>query len=104
MKSQKKETCKQCGVIVVISELKTRLETFTNGTVHKKGSCASCGAFVKWVRHAPLKMYIGKYKGRKVTWIADNDPEYLKWFLNQDIKLGLRMEITGILKEKGVIG
>lgn len=103
MKSQKEEICKQCGVVVVTSELKTKLETFSDGTVHKRGSCTACGSFVKWVRHASPKMYVGKYKGKEIEWIAETDPEYLKWFLNQDIKLGLRMDIVEILKEKGVI-
>lgn len=27
----------------------------------------------------PLIMSVGKYKGKKIKWIYDNDPEYLKW-------------------------
>ncbi len=97
------EACKSCGVIVTADSLVTRLETFSNGTVHKRGSCASCGRFVKWVRHAVPKMYTGKYKGRELEWIADNDPEYLKWFLNKDLALGLRMLIGEILRDRGII-
>lgn len=48
------------------------------------------------------EIHFGKHKGKKSEWVAENDPEYIKW-LHLNLK-GMRIKgcIRKILETKGI--
>ena len=52
---------------------------------HHKASCKLCGSYIKFLgqNKALDKMPFGKYKGMAFARIADINPNYLKWLINQ---------------------
>lgn len=82
-----------------ISELTCEPVEASNGVRHVKGRCPRCKNFVKFVSQGkPAVFHFGKYKGSTVESVAENDPGYLSWLLEQPwLKTNLRRAITEAL-------
>ncbi len=86
--------CKQCGVCQNESEAKIEKHYLPNGGYHLKALCSDCGAFIKNMPHSlPQILHFGKYKGKPIAVIAKENPAYLHWLCNQDIKGNLKQSI-----------
>jgi len=86
--------CKNCGLEQ--DELTAKIEKhfLANGGYHLKALCSDCGAFIKNMPHSlPQILHFGKYKGKPIAVIAKENPAYLRWLYNQDIKETLKNSI-----------
>lgn len=84
--------CKRCGLFQDEPVIK-------RCGVHMTAYCSGCGEYIQRIRQVKPVLYFGKYKGRLLADVAKFDPAYLRWFLGQDIKDGLRRNITEALSE-----
>lgn len=92
-------TCKKCGSINNLGELKIKNDYLPNGGFHRKAYCGGCGAFFKNLPHAKsVKLYFGKHRNKIISVVAKEDPEYLKWLVLQDIKPALKSSIIEALE------
>lgn len=64
---------------------------------HVRADCPECGRYIKFVaQHPPeeAQLHFGKYRGERVVDVANADPDYLRWVLdNVVISRGLRSSI-----------
>jgi hypothetical protein len=72
--------CPRCSAMDNI----VTLQTFANGTQHRRCCCARCGAFLRFIPQ-PLEqgqkpvLYFGKHQGTPLTEIPT---DYLEWVTN----------------------
>ena len=72
-------------------------QTFKNGLVHIRVTCAGCKSFLGWKpQNKPLVMPFGKHKGKPLELIPDS---YLDWLLSQAFVKGrLKKRISDHLR------
>ena len=51
-------------------------------TLRAPGTMDICGNFI--IRNGKPTFSFGKYKGKSLDWVVANDPNYLRWLLNQN--------------------
>lgn len=97
MDNAKMIVCKQCGYCQ--EEPLIKRIALPNGGFHMSAYCSGCGEYIQHIKQAEPVLHFGKYKGKRIIDIATSDPGYLQWLVEQDIKVGLRKNITEALSE-----
>jgi len=77
--------CPSCLIDHPDTSLIASTVRITDGRVQIRGSCPKTKVFVKWLPQSapdqPKTIYFGKYKGKTYDDIATDDPDYLRWLI-----------------------
>lgn len=91
--------CSKCGLDQKEQDVKQeRIFLPNNRDYHLKASCGGCGAYITFLSHDPVpKLHFGKYSGWAIAEINRQDPGYIRWLLQQDIKPRIRKSILKVV-------
>lgn len=86
--------CRNCGKTYDLLSALIKKEFLFNGGFHLKAYCPECNTFIKNLPHAtPRVLHFGKYKNKPIAVVAKENPAYLRWLCNQNIKENLKQSI-----------
>ena len=77
--------CPGCYELVADEKMLRDTVKIKDGRIQIKGSCPQCLNFMKWLPQRrpdqPREIYFGKYKGKTFDDVARDDPDYLRWLV-----------------------
>lgn len=77
-------------------------QTFSNGTVHIKLTCSTCGkhhGYKPQTKGPDRVLEFGKHKGKTLKYVYDNDKTYLVWLMSNSSG-GVRLDVKALLDGK----
>ena len=75
--------CRKCGSCGDWSQAKKEPRLFRNGTAHIEASCPDCGSHLQFLRSDEDPQFpFGRYKGKRVRDVIEQDPAYCRWMLD----------------------
>lgn len=90
--------CKNCGTVRDEFDLQITTQRFADGTEHLRGNCPDCGNYVKYVPKGPPTFPGGRYIGRIVAEVTEEDPGYCAWVVTEGaFTARVRREISILL-------
>jgi hypothetical protein len=82
------QQCPRCGS----ADVNVTSQEFSNGTVHRRCTCVSCGGFLKYLPHqasgAQAVLYFGLHRNKP---LAEVPSDYLAWALRTLDRLPTRL-------------
>lgn len=87
------EKCKYCNSF----SLDKILVEHRNKTIHQKVTCRDCRKFLGFeqiVENKDFRMPFGKYKGKSITEIIDQDRKYAIWVSEKNDSNNIRRRFT----------
>ena len=92
--------CPNCKIEYSEKEMKHIAIVFKNGTKHTDGRCPKDGRHLKYISKEEPKIYFGKYKGRTIQEIVNEDRDYITWLYEQDwLKQNLKSKLLFYLEK-----
>jgi len=92
--------CRNCGKEHDQLSANIKKDFLFNGGYHLKAYCSACDSFIKNLAHSvPKVLHFGKYKNKPIAVIAKENPAYLRWLCDREIKENLKKSILEELEK-----